>query len=249
MNLSFVIPFYHRAAWFRQMLPLNHAFTHASAEVVCVLDDSADESAVMAIVRENTHIRFRVIVNDDPHDWRPPCVAINVGVRHATASHVVVMSPESVLCLSHPELLMQLAGADWRRAYVGLKWDVPGIELGEPTAMTELRLREHEAFYGPASWGFGFVMFPKYAFERIMGMDESREKWGNDDMDLRVRLVRSGNPCSVDSRIKLFHAYHDGTSGHRPGEVQEPLACNVALDRQPAWGREFSRVAYDYVAH
>ena len=75
-------------------------------EIVLVLDEPSEEEEVLAAIRNKfTQFKFRVLVNDKEHPWRTPSKCLNVGIRHAQADFVAVMSPESILMLPTPEYL------------------------------------------------------------------------------------------------------------------------------------------------
>jgi hypothetical protein len=244
MNISFVLPFYKKADLFRMILQVNRCFRVDGVEVVAVLDEPSEERQVLEIVEQNKDVRFRVIVNDWAHPWRPPCIPINVGIRHALADHVVIASPESAIVLPWLEFLQDMILADYRTCYSGICWMTDDFKLGDSKDLLLQKIQVAEAVGSLWNIGTGFLLAPKLALERVCGMDESRTTYGLDDNDLRIRLARLGYRITVDGRIKVFHAPHDSPS--RVGD-NAPLRCQIRLfDQEETWGRAFNRVAWDW---
>jgi len=245
MNLSYILPFYQKAELFRLMLPVNDCYRQPDVEVVCVLDDPAEENDVLGIVKSNPDIKFRVIVNDWKHDWRPPCIPYNVGIRHALAGHVVLTDPESAIVLPRNDHLLQLVTEDFRCCYGGITWIGDDFKLGDPAALIRQKIMVTEATCSPWSLLIGLLVAPKLALERICGFDERRTGYGWDDTDLRIRLCRLGYRWCVAGTVKIFHAMHDNAP-HRV-ESNEPMSPNIMLqDQKESWGKAFCRVAWDW---
>lgn len=241
MNLSFVIPFYRRADLFRLMLPINAAFQTPGVEVVCVLDDPQDEPEILDIVKTFRNIKFRVLVNDSPHDWRLPCIALNVGIRNAVAPVVAIMSPETGLVLPYPDYLDSLSADSF---YSGLLWSLH--EHSDNAFGLRRIITKAQALRAPNVWGFGFLMAPKDAIASIRGYDESAIEYGSDDAGMRFRLNRLGLSGVVDGHIKLFHLGHDNQRRIGTMRPQPYITPHICLD-QPNWGKAFSRVAWDWI--
>lgn len=244
-RLSFVIPFYRKAKAFHRALIATDAYHCCEVELVCVLDDPSDEADVLNLVKLYPYTKFRVIVNNTPHIWRPPCSAVNVGVRHALASHVAILSPESILKLPTPRYLQEMIDADFRAARVGLLWHIPVLnedQVWQPSffyACADTWLTTH----APDNFGYGFILCQKWAFEQIRGMDETRTGYGKDDDDLRFRLARFGVNIVIDGRIQVLHMTHETP---RRDPMSYAPAWPGVVAPQKDWGREFSRVAYDW---
>lgn len=52
---------------------------------------------MLALLAQHSKVRWKVVVNDEPHPWRPPHRAINVGLRDATGHYVLEASPPAGL--------------------------------------------------------------------------------------------------------------------------------------------------------
>lgn len=245
MHVSYILPFFHKADLFRMMLPVNDCFRAEGVEVVLVLDEPSDEKAVMELVTANSgDINFRVVVNDEAHDWRPPCIAYNVGIRHALADHVILTDPESAIVMPRADYPKVLIERDYRLCYGGICWKEEDFKVGDQPALIQQKVQVCEAMRPVWLCGHGFLLAPKLALERICGFDESRTTYGLDDDDIRVRLVRLGYPMVLDGRIKVFHTMHPDTERTESRDLPGP---NIALTQQrESWGRRFNRVAYDW---
>lgn len=244
MQTSYILPFFHKADLFRMMLPVNDCFRSPDTEVVLVLDEPSEEARILEIVKNNADIKFRVLVNDWDHPWRPPCMAYNVGIRHALADHVVLADPESAFVFSNPNLLKRLIEEDFRCCFVGICWMEDDFKVVDPPAVIRHKIQVCEAIRKVWHIGNGFLMAPKIALERICGYDEGRSTYGYDDNDIRVRLARAGQRCLITGEIKVFHAWHGDTNRTCPEEFPGP---NIALTEQAeSWGTAYNRVAYDW---
>lgn len=244
MNCSYILPFYHKCELFRMMLQVNDCFRSSGAEVVLVLDEPSEEAKILEIVKSNTDIKFRVIVNDWDHPWRPPCMAYNVGIRHSLADYIVLSDPESAIVMPRPDYPEFLVKTDYRMCYGGICWKEDDFKIGDSENLLRHKIQVCEAIRHVWLCGYGFLLAPKMALERICGFDEQRVSYGLDDDDIRVRLVRMGYRMMIDGRIKIFHTMHTDTNRTESRELPGP---NITLSTQEeSWGKAFSRVAYDW---
>ena len=245
MNISFVLPCYRRAKWLAMALRANACYFLPDAEVILVLDEPSEEREILRIAKNTPGAQFRVIVNDWDHPWRPPSIAINVGVRAATAPHVAVLSPETVIQLPRPTYLRELLAKDWRASYGGVLWHLLDADSSDDSDAIQNKALATRNMRSPSSIGYGFVMFQKQLFEKMHGLDESRTEYGGDDNELRQRMVLTGTRFVVDPHIHIFHPFHDGTPRKVKAEQETPVSVILPQQRE-TWGRAFSRVAYDW---
>ncbi len=233
MKTSFVIPYYRRLPWLRLALPHNlPVYSQPNVEVILVLDDDHEKDLVLKEIQKYP-VNWRVVLMKDerPREyppmvttisfpkWRPPCKAINVGIRLAKGENVAVLSPETVIVTETPEFYTRTIGNS--NYLTGLLWDganLPGFE------------DFHTFMIEPLG---GFLMTHKSNFELIHGYDESRNKWGRDDSDIRWRLQRSGVIGVVDYRIRMMHFSHGNELRVPPSEC-EPMKVEL---NQPDWGK------------
>lgn len=237
MICSYILPFYRKAKLFKMMLPLNDCYRHPDVEVVCVLDDPSDDVAVCEIAASNPNIKFRVLVNEQPHEWRPPCVAYNVGIRNSVADYLVFTDPESAIVMPSPDFPQQLIQQDYRRCYGGMCWNETDIQMGDSPELIRHKMQVCEATSRWYMIGYGFLLVPKIAMERLCGFDESRTVYGYDDTDIRGRLIRLGNPMVVDARIKVFHVHHYDTDRKACGQLM-PSPQIQLTQQMDTWGNQ-----------
>jgi hypothetical protein len=245
-ELSIILPFFKKLTEFGKVLPHNVPyFANPVVEVIVVLDDWSDELELLALLGKYPRVRWRVIVNDKAHPWRPPCKAINVGLRHAASqSHVLVCSPESAFIGDVPaqlQVIMQKSPSAIALGRVGFATfnDVDSAPTLEhcyyqktPSALL------HRSFYGS-------VCGPKAAFEAVGGYDESFTDWGGDDDNLRVRLEMAGFALLWCPSVRLLHLSLEARQGAEQYNLQADIVkCSpqhAVANAGADWGRDFSR--------
>lgn len=240
--LTFILPFYKKLALFSLALPHNAAVFGADAEVILCLDEPSEEKAIVDLISRWKPIRFVVIVNDQEHEWRPPCKAINAGLRHARGEQVGILSPETIIKLPCADYLARCEPCRERWEFrSGRLWHNDHNPFGNAalarTVATFDRTKIGDAI------GFGFMLAPLWALEAVRGYDELRLHYGFDDDCIRQRLMNLGLWCAVDPHIKLLHLDHAGPIRGAPRDAR---ALGPVLHHQPDWGRDFSRIAYHW---
>ena len=229
--ISFVLPWFHKLELFKRAITFNQPiFSQPGCEVVIAMDESSEEGELVKLLPAwMPTIKWRVVVNDQKHPWRPPCKAINVGIRHAYGDWIAVLSPETFIDLPKPDMLLVLASAERKSFYNGHLRFVKNVDMDEPFVPTD-------------TCGYGFLFCPKSWLEAVNGYAENRERWGGDDDDLQVRLQKTCGNKVVLSSIHLTHPEHQHLW---PFErvAREPIG-----DQMPEhdWGRDFDRVALDW---
>ncbi len=245
IELSIVLPFYKKLQEFRKVLGLNVPyFAQPHIEVILVLDDPADEAALLALLGQHSRVRWTVLVNGTAHDWRPPCKAINVGLRHARGRHVLVCSPESAFIGDIPAQCLQV-----------MQKSPGGIALGRVEFATFDSLDDgrtlEQHFYQRTSPAlvhrsfYGSVCGPKTAFDAVRGYDESFAEWGGDDDNLRVRLEMAGFALLWCPSVRLLHLSFEARHGSEQYSVDADRSkCSpesALANTQGDWGQDFSR--------
>ena len=234
--ISYLLPWYKKLDWFRLSLPHNAQVFSTNAEVVIAMDDPGEEKGLIDLVRQWPSIRFVVVVNDEAHDWRPPCKAINVALRNSTYRQVVIMSPESILCLPFSDFLTTRIAP---HVTTGLLWNVEMLNPDGPVIADKLRC--FQDLWAPANFGYGFIMAPAWVIEAVRGYDESRTSRNGDDDNIRLRLLRHGMPLVVDPDIRIFHPWHYSERS----TDRDPTNAQPILENRE-WGRDFNRIAWDW---
>lgn len=243
--ISFILPFWKKFALFKLTYPLNNAYWNEEAEVVCVLDDPEDEQPLVAFAKEHPETKWRIVVNDKTHEWRPPCVSYNVGIQNSKGTHCVLFDPESILVTPIPDYLWTLTRQDFRRCRTGICWHVIEWEKEETPDMMRRRMLATEATASCSAWAYYFLLAHKFELNQVRGYDESRVTYGWDDNDIRIRLTRLGVITEVDPLIRIFHLYHENPWDRLVEHV--PMTPQIVLTQQEkTWGREFNRIAFDW---
>ncbi len=253
--LSIVMPFFHRLTDFTRVLPLNAPFFASTpCEVILALDEPSEADGVLALARAHAAIRWRVLVNRTPHGWRPPCRAINVGIRAAVGSHVLVCSPESAFVGDAPARALAMATRDARAAVVGHVTFATFGELAEHGGSVERAASAIGAKRRPVS--YGSMCASRGVLHALHGYDESFDRWGGDDDNLRIRLIMAGANVTIDPGLSLLHLSDKPREGvknpdHSPDDFPESYGRRVfepesATANPSGWGEDFEEVLFDW---
>lgn len=230
MKLSFVIPYYRRLPWFRLALAHNvSVFSQPETEVVLVLDDPHEKDDVVAEALRFPQIKWRILMCGEEHEWRPPCKAMNLGIRNALGINCAYLCPESVLLMPSPSFAQDYTvGAAY---YGGLCW------IGN-----NLPLYKHFSDFN-ISPTYGFILAPTRAFKMIHGYDESRKEWGGDDDDIRWRFQENGWLGVLDYRFRILN-FHHGADYRKPD--RNDVERVKLFINQPEWGTTPHETLYDW---
>lgn len=245
-DLSVILPCYRKTAAFRIILAKNFCyFERSGIEVIIVMDEPSEEKALLQLIWQYPAINWKVIVNDKPHAWRPPCKAQNVGIRHAGKKYVMLMDPESefytdiiyilsYMCRIYGNCFVtgEVVFTDFQ--FEASSYDLAGMEL----------------------LPYGSIITEKNFLYEIQGYDESYTKWGGDDDNVRARLRYYGiQELHVKDAI-LIHREEENTDGHKSRYEkgkQNPFENKKKsffpehyLANDKNWGRDFCRIAYTY---
>ncbi len=232
MKLSIVLPFFKQAhEAFLGLLNNAVIFSQPDTEVIIVMDDNEFETPMIQIAQQmeaGFKTKIKIIVNDQKHEWRPPCKAINVGIRNSTGENIIIMSPETCVKITAPDYFLNTVPE--KKFVVGA---LCHINQGEPLTMA--------TFNRQITVGFGFLWCSRKDIESIGCYDEKRTGYGGDDNDIRERLSHIAQPV-FDFNIQLFHIRHDQPA--RCSSGYEPHGNHVVVEQD--WGKDFNRIAYDY---
>ena len=247
-NLSVILPYYRRYEAFSEALAINHANFVSSdecdTEIVLVLDEPSEETAVLELVRRYSQLSWRVLINRLDHAWRNPAVPINVGLRHATGEFVLIMSPESLHVSRVPRNLFYAASANDR-------FCVGRIHFCDRMTLAEKGLtRTYEE--GTPKRYYGSLCAPRSALEEIRGYDESNRTWGGDDDNCRTRLMMLGLRMEYVPRAKALHPLAPGEATgaskqliKSAAERHRYLQPESSVVNNENWGREFHEIIFE----
>jgi hypothetical protein len=238
MNLSIILPFYHKLEEFKYTLPYNKQFFVDGMELIIPVDEPDSEDNLRKFLDgQNIKIPYIIRSNKVIHEWRNPSKAINVGIRLSSREKVIVMSPETICVNNLYEILYNECNEDnfsiGNLHFVKIT-DIPTFSTSELELLFDtresLRIDESAGYYGS-------ICVHKKNLERIQGYNENFYKWGFDDDDVRKRLMRINLNKTIVRHAKALHIEIKST---RP-ETQYPLVLNskIPFTSQPQWGMDF----------
>lgn len=234
LDVSVILPFYKKYNDFVRVLPLNAAyFSRPGVEVLIVMDESSEEEQVLAYIKQYPQINWVVIVNDNDHEWRNPSKTLNVGIKHASKKCILIISPESEMVT---DIMLQFTGQieNNRNYCIGL---VHFLDYSETRFFID----------GPP---YGSIMVSRDNLIKIGGYDESFDKWGGEDDNLRSRLNMIGVGETLLPDAHIIHR-EEKREKRTPIQRGHPLFNKVFypiswLANGGHFGDDFKRIAYHY---
>lgn len=241
-NVSVILPFYKKLQDFKRILPLNaRYFQRNGIEVIIVMDDPEDEENLVSFIKQYPLINWRVIINRQPHPWRNPAKAINVGIRAATKDYIMVCSPESMF-QSDVIFMLRYVAENYQDCFT----------------IGKVAFRSHNTVQNALLESFllyGSLMVNRKHLEQVSGYSENFEQWGGEDDNLRAKLEYIGLKKILVNEAILVH-YEDKTNGHNDRSKQsKSLPLNIKKKayipdlndyQNTIWGTDFSEIIYDY---
>ncbi|WGQ08894.1 glycosyltransferase [Pedobacter gandavensis] len=245
-DISVVMSFYKKMKDFRRVLPVNAPyFQRNGIEVIIALDEPTECEELLEFIKKYPGINWRVIVNRDDHDWRNPCKAWNVGIRHATKKYILVVDPECEFLTDVIYHLKYAAETYDNYFYVG---QVAFVDYNY-TPNTEALETTNFSTYGS-------FLAKKEHIEQVDGYTEAFSIWGGEDDNLRAKLEMKGIKKARVASALILHREDEpnGEALRADKSLALPLELNHKAfipDEQdfinPNWGRDFSEVCYDYL--
>lgn len=238
-EVSVVMPFYKKLKAFKQVFPKNRKyFERNGIEVIIVVDCPDEKDELLAFIQEYPFVNWRVIYNDNVHDWRNPTKPINVGIRFATKRYIMVCSPESEF-FTDAILQLRTGLEEYLYHYAIGNVCFAGIdkEFNSDTIKNQ--------YFRP----FGSIMVEKKHLEAIKGYDEALNQWGGDDDNIRARLELSGIQELFLPEVILIHRddkQEDRERRKTPSAVLEHLLFPKQVIVNTEWGKDFDTVIYDW---
>ena len=238
-DVSVILPFYKKMEEFRKALSVNASyFQRNGIEIVICLDEDSEEKELLRFISTYPLINWKVIVNHQKHEWRNPSKTINVGIKHATKKYVLVCSPESVFHTDAIKIMREYLEYYDRHFAVGR------------VAFVDYDPKEIDDFL--FSHPFGSIMVKKEYLVAIGGYDESLDKWGGDDNNVRARLELSGVRKLYLPDVKLVHREEKAELKARKKKTERVpigkckdifLPCKIINNN---WGEDFDDVVFDW---
>jgi hypothetical protein len=97
-EISIIMPFYKRLNGFKRVLPKNAPFFQRNGiELILVLDEQSEEEALLEYIMQYPFINFKIIIDSKSDEWHNPCKALNVGIKEASFTYVLMLDPEAEL--------------------------------------------------------------------------------------------------------------------------------------------------------
>lgn len=205
------------------------------------MDEADEQKGVLDLIKQYPLINWRMIVNNQVHGWRNPCKAINVGIKAATKSYVMVCSPESKF---HTDAVFRLR-------YMTDSHN-PCFAIGK-VAFGKHDVDNKKEF--ERTLPYGSILVKKEYLEKIGGYSEFFDQWGGEDNNLRAKLEYAGiKKIYVDDAV-LIH-YEEEREGYnkRANKAMDLPENIIKRSYYPekkdftneGWGKDFEAVVYDY---
>jgi hypothetical protein len=242
-DVSIVMPFYKKVDEFKKVLPLNAPFFQRNGiEVVISMDDDTQEKELLDLIMQYPFINWSIIINRQKHNWRNPSKAINVGIKNASKKYIMVCSPESEF-YTDAIYLMRYA-----LEYYDMHFTIGTVAFvnKEDTLIPDF------LFYSP----YGSIMVEKEHLIAIEGYDESLDKWGYDDDNIRTRLELHGVKKHFMPEVKLIHRDSDPDGRRKRAEkgketpsysiASRMLIPSTTRVNNGNWGNDYSEIIYNW---
>jgi hypothetical protein len=254
--LSVIIPFYKKLNELRRVLPYNaRQLGRPDVELVLVLDEPSQEAGVLRFLSQFPFLQVRVIVNDQPHAWRTPCAAINVGLRAALGRFVLVVSPETAFVSDVVNRVIQVLAERPKDVLLGrIAWATFAEARGTRVDHLYSAAIEAAGGFGFAEDYYGSIAAARNLFLAVNGYDESLSDWGVDDDNIRARLSMNGALLMLDRHLRLLHLADGTHQRNRSPARNDPARKRAIVNPKDAkandeqWGMQFGRVALDWTA-
>ena len=241
------MPFYKKITEFKSVLPKNAVYLQRNGiEVIIVMDSVEEKEELLSLIKNYPFIKWKVIVNHKIHDWRNPAPVLNVGIKHASNSYILVCSPESEMLTDVIYLL--------RKTFIDYS-DFPHYAYGRVCYVDQevITYNNYDSFsYIP----FGSIMAKKEDLVSIQGYDESFTKWGGDDNNLRARLELVGVKGLYVEKSMMIHRDINNPLGKKRrtlsidkltvAQLRHFFYPTSSTPNTDDWGCDFNDIIFDY---
>ncbi|WP_051254061.1 galactosyltransferase-related protein [Arenibacter latericius] len=245
-GVSILMSFYKKLEDFKRVLPKNAPyFERNGIEIILLLDEPTEKRDLLAFTETYPFINFRIVVNQKEHDWRNHCKVLNVGIRQASFEHILVLDPEVEL-VSDVVYQLRYAIDNYLGSYA------TGV-----VAFIDYQDDIHQ-LKNPNWMPYGSIMAKKEDLLAIGGYDESFEKWGGEDDQIRRRLELHGLRKIELSDAKTVHR-ENKSDGHQERSerissmpirhLKHILYPKRTIFNSDDWGYDFKKVVWDWKTH
>ena len=245
-DISIVISFYKKMKDFRRVLPLNAPyFEKNGVEVIIALDEPTECEELIEFIKKYPSINWRVIVNRKHHEWRNPCKAWNVGVKHATKKYLLIVDPEFEFYTDALYHLKYASDLYDNYFYVGKISFTNYAYLGKPDVSEIISFSS-----------YGGILAKKTHIEQVSGYTESFTSWGGETDNLCSKLTKIGIKKAEVATAIIFHREDEDNGGYSRAHKTLHLPHQVIIkafvpDEQDFsnldWGNDFNEIRYDYL--
>ena len=245
-DVSIIMPFYKRLNVFKLVFPKNAPFFQRNGiEIIILLDDPKEEKGLLKLIEVYPFINFKIIINRKKHEWRNPCKVLNVGIRHASFEYVLVLDPEVELVTDVVYQLRYIISHHPNTFATGVV-----AFIDEKENIKELK---------DINWmPYGSIMVAKHDLVNIRGYDESFEKWGGEDDQIRRKLSLYGLKKMALADAKTIHRDKNSDSHKERSSRIEKIPIRhlkyIFHPRDPIfngtdWGLDFKESIWDWKTH
>lgn len=212
-DISIIIPFYKKYEELKYSLIYNELQFSSVNEVILIIDEFYDNDKLnQFLYLLNYDINFNIYINSENHDWRNPAVVINFGIKMASSTYCLIMSPESILLDNAIKNLYEETSDN--TFCVGqilfmtskVMQNYNNFQLNKLFSNTPTR---NNLYIGPVY--FGSICCSKKNLLNINLYDDNfNEKgWGGEDNDIRTRLIENNIVMIENKNVKLIHIESD----------------------------------------
>jgi glycosyltransferase involved in cell wall biosynthesis len=246
-DVSIIMCWYKKMKDFRRVFPKNERyFRRNGIEIVVVLDEDSEEAELKEYIDNYPLINWKIVVNRRPHAWRNPCKALNVGIRSASNTYVLMLDPET-------ELFTDMV---YQFRYM-LEHYPKSFAVGNVIFAGHETVVDGDNLWSLEQMPYGSIMVEKTALETIGGYAEIYESWGCDDDNIRTRLQLAGWKKLIVRQAIAIHR-EDDSDGHKsrsnkslniPVErIKDALYPGKVVVNGGDWGKDFDEITFDWRA-
>jgi len=245
LNTSVIMSFFRKMTDFKRVLPLHvHYLNRKGIEVIIAMDEPTEYEELLEFVKGFPDVNWKIIVNEQEHEWRNPCKAWHVAIRHATKENIMVIDPECQMVTDAIENLSSILDSNYPCFTVGQVLFVDFEYHYQSNDINEIL----EPLY------YGTIMAKRSDIERICGYTESYSVWGGEDDNLRAKLELIGRKKIEVERVLVLHREDDkdglskriDKSSSLPKELFNKSFSPEEEDFiNPNWGKDFNEIKFN----
>ena len=225
LNVSIIIPFYKKLDDFKYALNYNkHQFEKVN-EVILICDEIVCINNFVFLKEYN--INFKFFTNTENHQWRNPAVVINHGIKQAISDYIIILSPETILM---ENAIIHLVKNTNNTNYCIGRIVFTNKKTFENNNMIDLLDTSKKNKNKIAPLYYGSICCSKKNLQDVNYYSETFNKWGGEDDDVRIKLIKNGiNQIKLDT-VNAFHI--ESTSNLQSRLVSHKYKYNGVIDKK-----------------